>query len=258
LIGFLLRSRQLCWAGAVLVAAETVLRTAHAGPPFRTDDPEPVETQHWEINLFSLGTFSRVEHSGALAGIDANYGVAPDLQIHSTLFLGYNANAGEPTAIGMGDLEVGIKYRFLSPAEDDWWPQVAIYPLLEVPTGNAQLGLGTGHMQLFLPIWLQKDFGRWTVYGGGGYFLNPGAENRNYWFSGIVVERKINDQLTLGVELFHQTSSQRDIPSMTGYNIGGSYSPFEHLRFLLAVGSGLQNVATTNRFSYYAGLQVTF
>jgi hypothetical protein len=45
---------------------------------------------------------------------------------------------------------------------------------------------------------------------------------------------------------------------MTGYNIGGSYSPFEHLRFLLAVGSGLQNVATTNRFSYYAGLQVTF
>lgn len=27
--------------------------SAFAGPPFRTDDPEPVDYQHWEINLFS-------------------------------------------------------------------------------------------------------------------------------------------------------------------------------------------------------------
>jgi DNA-binding beta-propeller fold protein YncE len=132
----------------------------------------------------------------------------------------------------MGDLELGVKYRFLSPTEEDWSPQAAIYPLLEVPTGNAQLGLGTGHTQLFVPIWLQKDIGLWTVYGGGGYFLNPGADNRNHWFSGLVVERKINDRLALGLELFHQTSSQRDMPSTTGYNIDGSYSPFEHLHFL--------------------------
>jgi hypothetical protein len=194
--------RQVCWLGAVWAASLAGGGTATAGPPFRTDDPEPIEMQHWEINFFSLGTFNRIEHSGALAGIDANYGLAPNLEIHSTFFLGYSANAGEPTAVGMGDLEVGVKYRFLSPGEEDWWPQVAIYPLLEVPTGNAQLGLGTGHMQLFVPIWLQKEFGKWTVYGGGGFFLNPGADNRNYWFSGIVVERKISDELTLGVECF--------------------------------------------------------
>src|SRR4051812_33327848 len=81
--------------------------------------------QHWEINFFSLGTFNRTEHSGALAGIDANYGLARDLEVHSTFFLGYNANAGESTAIGMGGLELGIKYRFLSPSEEDWWPQIA-------------------------------------------------------------------------------------------------------------------------------------
>jgi hypothetical protein len=72
-----------------------------------------------------------------------------------------------------------------------------------------------------------------------------------------VVERQINEQLALGVELFHQTSSQRDMPNTTGYNVGGSYAPFKHLRFLLSVGSGLQNAAMTNRSSYYAGLQVT-
>jgi len=234
-----------------------VVGTAIAGVPFRTDDPEPVETQHWEINLFSLGTFNRIAHTGTLSGIDANYGLAPGVQVHSTFFLGYNANAGEPTAIGIGDVELGVKYRFLEEGEG-WRPQVGIYPLLEVPTGNADLGLGTGHMQLFLPIWLQKEFGPWTIYGGGGYFLNPGEGNRNYWFSGIVVERKINDRLNLGFELFHQTSNERGTPNSTGYNIGGSYSLTDHFRLLMTVGSGLQNTASTNQFSYYSGLQLTF
>ena len=30
-----------------------------AGPPFLTDDPEPVDYQHWEAYLFTLG-----DHSG--------------------------------------------------------------------------------------------------------------------------------------------------------------------------------------------------
>jgi hypothetical protein len=40
-----------------LLAAEAVIGTAMAGPPFRTDDPDPVETEHWEVDLFSQGTF---------------------------------------------------------------------------------------------------------------------------------------------------------------------------------------------------------
>jgi hypothetical protein len=27
-------------------------------------------------------------------------------------------------------------------------------------------------VQAFLPVWLQKSFGDWTIYGGGGYGLN--------------------------------------------------------------------------------------
>jgi len=113
-------------------------------------------------------------------------------------------------------------------------------------------------MQLFLPVWLQKGSGPWTIYGGGGYFLNPGQGHRNYWFSGIVVERKINDRHNLGFELYHQTSDESGTLNSTGYNIGGSYSLTEHLRLLMTAGSGLQSTAATNQFSYYAGLQVTF
>ncbi len=31
---------------------------AYGGPPFRTDDPEPVEYQHWEVYQFSAATHS--------------------------------------------------------------------------------------------------------------------------------------------------------------------------------------------------------
>jgi hypothetical protein len=44
--------RSLIFSGvAALITSPTF-----AGPPFRTDDPEPVEFQHFEINLLSLGT----------------------------------------------------------------------------------------------------------------------------------------------------------------------------------------------------------
>ena len=64
--------------------------------------------------------------------------------------------------------------------------------------------------------------------------------------------------LTSGSSYYHQIANERYTPNSTGYNIGGSYSVTEHLRLLMTVGSGLQNTATTNQFSYYAGLQVTF
>jgi hypothetical protein len=43
-----------------------------------------------------------------------------------------------------------------------------------VPTGNAERGLGTGHTHGFMPLWLQKSFGKWLTYGGG-YWINPGG-----------------------------------------------------------------------------------
>src|SRR5689334_12838066 len=97
-----------------------------------------------------------------------------------------------------GTVLLGAKYRFITPGEDDWFPQVAFYPAVLVPTGNQKFGFSSGHVQYFLPLWLQKDFGPWTVYGGGGYWINPGAGNKNYGFTGVAVWRKIGEQLNIG------------------------------------------------------------
>src|SRR5947208_2934500 len=47
--------------------------------------------------------------------------------------------------------------------------QVGTFPITILPTGAESRGLGAGHVRQFLPLWVQKSFGDWTTYGGGGY-----------------------------------------------------------------------------------------
>lgn len=241
---------------------------AAAGPPFLTDDPGPVDYGHWEIYAFAMGTMARGDSAGVLPGIEINYGALPNLQLHVAASLTYNSQTVTGTQFGYGDTVFGVKYRFIDPGKDDWWPQIAIYPSLGVRTGNPALGLGAGANHAFLPIWIQKDFGEWTIYGGGGYGINPGPGNRNYWFFGWELQRHVTDHLMLGGELFHQTASTTGKPgdigfplgskSTTGFNLGGVYDYTENYHLLFSAGRGIQNAAATNRLSYYIGIQWTF
>ena len=159
---------------------------------------------------------------------------------------------------GYGDTEVGAKYRFIEESEGEWWPQVGVFPLVEAATGDASRGLGNGHTRVFLPLWLQKDFDPWLTYGGGGYWINPGAGNKDFWFFGWLLQRKVTDELSLGGEIFHQTADTVGGKDSTGFNLGGIYDFNENFHLLFSAGSGLQNAASTNQFSYYLAIQWTF
>lgn len=247
------------WYGAAGVLTALLLTApAVAGPPFRTDDPEPVDFQHFEITLLSLGTKTSGGWSGILPGLEVNYGVLPNLQLHAIVPQGFTAPDGGRTGFALGDIELGAKYRFIAPSEDDWFPQVAVFPTVEVPAGNQKLGFSTGHAQVFLPIWLQKEFGDWTAYGGGGYWINPGAGNRNFGFVGAALWRKVAEQFNLGIEVFHQTASSSTVPDSTGFNVGAVYDVSENWHLLSSVGTGIQSASQTNQFSYYLGVQLTF
>jgi hypothetical protein len=231
---------------------------AFAGPPFRTDDPEPVDFNHFEMMALTLGTKTDSGWDTFLPAYELNYGALPNLQLHTIIPVGFTAPDGRRDGFAMADVEVGFKFRFIMPSEEDWLPQVAIFPLIEIPVGNQKLGFSTGHAQYFLPLWLQKDFDPWTAYGGGGYWINPGLHNKNYVFFGAALWRKVGEQLNLGVELFHQTSSGEGIKESTGFNLGLTYDFTEHWHLLASAGTGVQNRSSTNEFSYYLALQLTF
>jgi len=238
---------------ALWLAFALAPRVALAGPPFKTDDPEPVEYKHWELYLASQYIKDRDQVSATLPHIEVNYGLVLNLQVHLIAPLQYVKPEGEASQYGYGDTEFGVKYRFIQ--ESKYVPQVGIFPLVEIPTGDVTRGLGNGTTQFFLPLWLQKSWGPWTTYGGGGYWFTSGAENRDYWQFGWLLQREINKKLTLGAELYYKTSSKADIDESKGYTVGAIINFTDNHHLLLSAG---QDIYGPNYYSFYIAYQLTF
>ncbi len=226
---------------------------ATAGPPFVTDDPEPVEFHHWEVYLSSIYQHNAGGSFGTLPHIEINNGAAPNLQLHLIVPAAFSTDSGGPTRYGLGDTELGAKFRFVQ--ESKRMPMIGIFPLLQTPTGNEGRGLGTGHLQTFLPVWIQKSWGAWTSYGGAGYWINPGSGNRNFWQLGALLQRELSKHWTLGGELFYLTSSSVGAGDQLNFNVGGQYNFDEGHHLLFSAGRSLSG--DTNLMSYI-GYQWTF
>jgi hypothetical protein len=232
---------------------------ALAGPPFVTDDPEPVEYQHYEINTAMQATYTKDGRAGAWPTIDSNYGAMEGVQLHVGLYASFAKGEDESFHYGDGDTEIGVKIRFIDEDDVGWRPQVAIYPITQFATGDADKGLGAGHQRTILPVWVQKSWGDWTSYGGVGYWLNRHEDtDRNFWFMGWVLMRKISEEWSLGGELLHQTADTFADHASTGFNLGGYYNFDETDHLIFTFGRGVQNAAETNTFSYYVGYQLQF
>jgi hypothetical protein len=237
--------------------------TAHGGPPFVTDDPEPVEYRHWEIYLASQVAHDADGWSGTAPHLEVNYGAIPEVQLHLIAPLVFTAPNDASTRSSYGDTELGVKFRFVQ--ETPRFPQIGIFPIVELPTGDGDLptgdsdrGLGNSKTPVFLPVWLQKSWGaenrQWTTYGGGGYWINPGPGNRDWTLIGWFLQRQIADNLTLGAEVFHETASEVGGEADTAFNAGGIFDLNETCHLLFSAGHTVDGPA---RFSAYVALQLT-
>ena len=244
------------WGRAAAAVAMAVLlsaaRLAAMGPPFQTDDPEPVPFRHWEFYLASIGFHDMGQTFTTAPHIEVNYGALPGLQLHMIAPFTYSKVSGAPAEYGYGDTELGAKYRFVN--ETATRPEIGTFPLVEVPTGNAALGLGSGHTQIFLPIWVQKSWGHWTSYGGSGLWRNPGPGNKNWNFSGIELQRDAGKFGWLGGEIFHTTAAQVGGQGGPSFNIGGQFdfSKVNHLIF-----SAGRNLTGPRQDLWYVAYYVT-
>ena len=57
------------------------------------------------------------------------------------------------------------------------------------------------------------------------YWINQDDNlgDKNYWFFGWLLQRKVTEKLTLGGEIFHQTADTVAGVDSTGFNLGGQY-----------------------------------
>ncbi|PKB19013.1 outer membrane putative beta-barrel porin/alpha-amylase [Novosphingobium kunmingense] len=210
----------LCWPAA-----------ASAGPPFMTDDPEPTETGHWEIyGPLVEGDGLGGDYQGS-AGAEINYGLAPRVQLTVGLPVAF---AHDPSGIqwGAGDVAVSVKYQFYK--NEDAGLSVAVFPGMTLPT--ASNGHGAGKVTGLLPVWIQKDSGPWSVFGGGGYAINPGTGNKNYWTGGIAVARQVTKRLLFGLEADRQGADAVGGRGSTSLGAGTIFQATDRFRLLLSGG----------------------
>lgn len=223
---------------------------AWAGPPFQTDDPEPVAFRHYEAYVFgtadhvSDGTFSLIP------AFEFNYGAAPNLQLHVVVPAALNT---AESSYGVGDIELGVKYRFVK--EGKVRPQIGTFPMFELPSGNSRRGLGNGELWERLPIWLQKSFGKWTTYGGAGYAVNSARGMKNNVFAGWLVQKELSKKWTLGGEVYHSEAQMTGTRQTTFADGGGYYSLMDGLSVLFMLG---HTVSGERHTIGYLGLYYTW
>ena len=112
-------------------------------------------------------------------------------------------------------------------------------------------------MTELLPIWMQKSFGAWTMFGGGGYTNNPGPGNRDFANYGFAVQNQVTDNLALGAEIFGQGSDSLDDHPATAVGMALLYdfSPLWHL--VGSANTGIAHAAQSDQFSYNLALKWT-
>jgi hypothetical protein len=223
--------------------------TALAGPPYLTDDPDPTDYQHWETYLFTQGQYAHSAHTINGPAAEANYGLFPDTQFSVTVPMTTTGGEGIPEARGLGDILIGLKYRFIH--ETNGWPQVALYPQVTTPTGDARLGLGNGRPTYLLPLWVQKSWGPWTTYGGGGELWNPVFGRRDYPIAGWLLQRDLTERLTLGGEIYAQGQDTDTDHGFVALNLGGSYKFTEIFSLVYSAG---HSVVGDRQTLWYFGL----
>jgi len=245
--------RAWLWRVALAGAASLAMTgAAVAGPPFLTDDPQPTDLRHFEIYSFAATDQARGARSGE-GGIDFNYGAAENLQLTAVLPYAWSRTP-QSRAADLGPIELAAKYKILH--QTGFGLDVAVFPRVFLPAGSA--AVGPRHAALLLPVWVEKDFGPVSVFGGGGCTINRGGGSQDFCQWGLTLVRKITDRLTLGAEVFHQTPDARHGRASTDLGFGGIFDLTEHLHLMATLGPGVQNRADTSSAHGYVALLTTF
>jgi len=126
--------------------------------------------------------------------------------------------------------------------------------MFELPMGAESKGLGTGHLHVLIPLWLQKSFGPWTTYGGGGYWWNPGQGNRDFWYIGCLIQRRLSERAALGTEVFITIPDRVGGEANLRFNVGPVLDLSDQRQVLFSAGRG---IVGDGIFQGYAAYQLT-
>lgn len=246
--------------GLLLVCAQAL-----ANAPYITDDAEPAD--YHQLQIYPFISISSQPHNTVIyaPNLQFDYGIFPRTELHIIFSLNtYIPEPGIPAlkykASGIGDTELGLKYRFND--EMTYLPKIAFAPAFELPTGDVTRMIGNGRLWTKWPIWLEKHFGTWLSTGGIGYALNSAPGMKNYLFGGFMLQKNLSERLSLGGEIFiqgaianHASPPFQDDGAVKLLNLGATYNFNSNSNFSVSLGHSINGVPQWVFYSgFYFGL----
>jgi hypothetical protein len=245
-------SRKLC---ALMIASLCNGSSGLAGPPLETDDPGTPGNGNWEIN-FASSMERRANDWEFKPLVDVNYGWGERVQLKIKPRLVVLDPAGNGARAGAGNIQAGVKWRFLDQDKDgvsmSSYPQVDFNP----PGHSVQRGLVDEGHQLFLPFEIGRSFGKTFVYFEAGY--NWHEQQSDHFVFGLAAEYSVTEPLKLVAELRNGATQHFDEHELF-FNVGFKWTLRENWTLLASAGSTLHQPRGEKSATFsYLGLQWTF
>jgi len=240
--------------------------------PFYTDDTEVTETKKMHMEFFheadalQSAQFPSVrQHT---SNFKVNAGLAHNLELDFDIpYIVIYRDGSTPGSSGIGDADMGIKWKFHQASSDSWVPSLAATFYVEFPTGNVKDQLGSGLTDYWLNFILQKPFSEKTrlnanlgvLFAGNTSTGDIGIRTTRgqVYTGGISLLHDFTPKWTLGGELYGGIAANDQLgrTQLQGMG-GGQYNIRSGLMFTFGVIVG--KYTASPRVGGQIGLAVDF
>lgn len=226
-----------------------------AQQPFVTDDADVTPKRHFhfefsnQLDRLQRSSFPNLRQN--TADFELDYGLFPGVEIgiEAPILTIVNSSDVFPRrSTGMGDLNLSLKYNFLTEREHSRWPALAVTMNLELPTGDVKKQLGSGLADFYMNGILQKSLNSKTKLRLNGGILFSGNETTGVigiktrgtvFTGGGSLVRQFTSKLDLGVELTGAETRNFDLgKGQLQMQVGGNYALLRNVTLDFGVVAG--------------------
>jgi hypothetical protein len=226
---------------------------AQGGPPYYTNDPGTPGNHNWEINLGYMPFLYTNQSITHTPDVDINFGLGDRIQLTFENAWLRVANPSSSPKYGLGQDQLGVKWRFYDNKESGL--AISVFPQLSLnnPDSSVARGITPRSASLILPLEFSKKLGPVNLNWEVGYnYVHTGASG---WLAGVVVGHDLTENLELDAEFYglgtyHPSNGQQTIEGGLRYKI--------HPPFILLLMAGRSVQPSSNeqpRFVGYFGMQ---
>lgn len=243
-----------------------------AQQPFYTDDADVTEFKKFhlqvsnEFDVLQRFDYPSIHQNTSVA--EVSYGVAKNFEIaiNGPLIGITNSRVITPrNVIGLGDIEVQVKYNPFTEHEGSWRPALAVSFAVEFPTGSTERGLGSGLTDYFLNGILQKSITKKTklrlnggvLFAGNAATGELGIKTRGEVFvGGASLVKQFTPKLDLGIEVTGALTKTLVLDEgQVQMQFGGNYLLTKKMSLDFGILAGKFNTA---RFGAQLGFSIDF